>query len=229
VLEAEPDADEILCLGDLIDYGPEPLRCVQWAIEHVPVTRSIQGNHDWAVGWDEDPRCSPPYRHLAEVTRKYCLRVLTEGLRTFLCELWPQRSLTVDGKSCVACHAAPSGARFCYLPLNAPAEKWQQEVELAQHPDFLFVGHTHLPGERQIGRTLVINPGSVGQPKGGDPRAAYALLQDGSVSLCRARYDIEKTVQAYAQTPLTPDDVAALAAVLRTGGSLPETAAAREP
>ncbi|MGH8165341.1 MAG: metallophosphoesterase family protein, partial [Rhodanobacteraceae bacterium] len=112
VLAAEPDADEILCLGDLLDYGPEPLRCVEWAIDHVPPRRLLQGNHDWAVGWDEDPKCSPPYRHLAEVTRKHCLRVLTEGLRSFLCELWPQRSFSVDGASCFACHAVPSDPLF---------------------------------------------------------------------------------------------------------------------
>lgn len=220
VLEAESDADEILCLGDLVDYGPEPLRCVEWAIAHVPVTRLIQGNHDWAVGWDEDPRCSSAYRHLAEVTRKHCLRIFTEGQLSILSELWPQRPLLFDGAICVACHAVPSDPRFRYRSFDDANFRWKEEVELAHDPDFLFVGHTHLPGRIRVGKTLVVNPGSVGQPKNGDPRAAYAVFENGAVDSRRAAYDVEETVAAYAATPFSADDVASLAHVLRSGGAL---------
>jgi putative phosphoesterase len=222
VLAAETSIDEILCLGDLVAYGPEPLRCVTWAIEHVAVTRLIQGNHDWAVGWDEDPRCSPAYRHLALVTRKHCLRIFTEGLRTFLTELWPQRSFQLNGGTCVACHAVPSDPRFRYLALGIEKEKWREEVDRAGSPSFLFVGHTHLPGKMRIGKTLIVNPGSVGQPKDGDPRAAYAIWEDSDVSLRRAEYDVEETVRAYPTPPFLREDVASLAHVLRTGGELPQ-------
>lgn len=226
VLAAEPDADEILCLGDLVDYGPEPRRCVEWAIAHVAPMRLIQGNHDWAVGWNEDPKCSLPYRHLAEITRKHCLRALSEGLRSFLCELWPQRSFMIEDARCVACHAAPSDPLFRYLALSQGSEQWKDEVERAGRPDFLFVGHTHLPASLTLGATQIMNPGSVGQPKDDDPRAAYAVLQDGAVRLSRAVYDVEKTVRAYAATPFAPEDIAALATVLRTGGTLPQAPAA---
>ena len=224
VLEAEPDADEILCLGDLVDYGPEPLRCVEWALDHIPVTRLLQGNHDWAVGWNEDPHCSAPYRNLAELTRKHCLRVFTEGLRSFLCELWPQRSISLDGANCVACHAVPSDSRFRYLTFAAEAARWEDEIAQAHRPDLLLVGHTHLPGKLQVDGTLVVNPGSVGQPKDGDPRAAYAVWQEGKVELRRAVYDVEETVRAYAATPFPDEVVASLAHVLRTGGRLPHEA-----
>lgn len=222
VVEAERDADEILCLGDLVDYGPEPLRCLNWALEHIAFTRLIQGNHDWAVGWNEDPKCSAPYRELAHVTQKHCLRVLTEGHRSFLCELWPQRSLSLEGASCVACHAVPSDPRFCYLTFSGDASRWNEEIELAHQPDLLFVGHTHLPGTAQIGKTLVVNPGSVGQPKDGDPRAAYAIWQEGKIELRRVAYDVEETVRAYAATPFSDAVIASLAHVLRTGGTLPQ-------
>lgn len=227
VLEAEPDADEILCLGDLVDYGPEPQRCVEWAIEHIPVPRLLQGNHDWAVGWDEDPQCSAPYRHLAEVTRKHCLRVFTEGLRSFLCELWPQRSISLGNASCVACHAVPTDSRFRYLTFADETSRWIDEIERAHRPDFLFVGHTHLPGKLQIATTRIVNPGSVGQPKDGDPRAAYAIWQDGGIELRRAAYDVEETVRAYAATPFSEDVIASLAHVLRTGGALPQNTSAQ--
>jgi predicted phosphodiesterase len=223
VLNAEPEVREILCLGDLVDYGPQPLRCVEWTINHVPVDRLIQGNHDWAVAWDKDPHCSPPYRRLARVTQAHCLRVFGKALRSFLAALSPQRSFTLDGAPCVACHALPSNPRFRYLALGDAVRRWKDEVERAGHPDFLFVGHTHVPGKLRIGKTLIVNPGSVGQPKDGDPRAAYAIWHDGKVTLRRAAYDVEETVRAYPTPPFLPDDVATLAHVLRTGGSLPRT------
>jgi hypothetical protein len=64
-----------------------------------------------------------------------------------------------------------------------------------------------------------VNPGSVGQPKDGDTRAAYAVWIDGKVELRRVAYPIEKTVQAYAHIPLASSDVQSLIAVLRTGGN----------
>jgi predicted phosphodiesterase len=222
VLRAEPEIREILCLGDLVDYGPQALRCVEWAINHIPAQHLVQGNHDWAVAWEKDPRCSPPYRRLTRVTQMHCLRVLGKGLRTFLARLSPRRQFTLDGASCFACHGAPSSPRFKYLRIGSSTEQWAAEVERADHPDFLFVGHSHVPGKLRIGKTLIVNPGSVGQPKDGDPRAAYAVWHDGGVTLRRAAYNVEETVRAYPTPPFLPEDVATLAHVLRTGGSLPQ-------
>ena len=101
-------------------------------------------------------------------------------------------------------------------------EKWREEVDRAGSPSFLLVGHTHLPGKMRIGKTVIVNPGSVGQPKDGDPRAAYAIWEDGDVSLRRAEYDVEETVRAYPTPPFLREDVASLAHVLRTGGELPQ-------
>jgi Calcineurin-like phosphoesterase superfamily domain len=61
---------------------------------------------------------------------------------------------------------------FRYLPRDE--EKLREEVLIAQNPDFIFLGHTHIPFIKFVGNTAVVNPGSVGQPKDGDPRAAYA-------------------------------------------------------
>ena len=219
VLDAESDADEILCLGDLVDYGPQPLECVEWAMQNVPVAHLIQGNHDWGVAWDKDPRPSPPYRYLTGVTQKYCLRALRESLRAFLADLAPIRFFTLGGSESVACHATPSEPLFRYLRHNG-GNQLEQELEFAKNPDFLFYGHTHWPIIMRSGETLVVNPGSVGQPKDGDPRAAYAVWQDGEAFLRRATYDVEETVRAYKATPLAEDDIASLVEVLRSGGNL---------
>jgi diadenosine tetraphosphatase ApaH/serine/threonine PP2A family protein phosphatase len=123
---------------------------------------------------------------------------------------------------CVACHAVPSGPLYEYFPQNSPVTLWESELNGVDCHDFLFVGHTHLPTKTQFRRTLIVNPGSVGQPKDGDPRAAYAVWEDGEVSLRRAEYDVEQTIRAYRGTRLEPHIVDVLAKVLRTGGHLPQ-------
>lgn len=227
-METEKDAEQILCLGDLVDYGPQPVECVEWALKHVPRNWLLQGNHDYGVANNAAPRCSPPYRHLTEVTQKYCIEALSDEQRKFLGDLQPLRSFEISGAKYVACHAAPSDPLFRYLRTHGNDDKLKAEIEIAGNPDFLFFGHTHWPLKIQCGKTWVINPGSVGQPKDGDPRAGYAVWVDGEVTLCKVEYDIEETVRAYASTPLAEEDVAALTTVLRTGGSLPAVGAEKE-
>jgi predicted phosphodiesterase len=75
VLQAEPDADQILCLGDLVNYGPQPVECVQWARQQLGPEWLIQGNHDRAVGRDEEPNCSVSFdlyikKHRLNLTRQ---------------------------------------------------------------------------------------------------------------------------------------------------------------
>jgi predicted phosphodiesterase len=84
VLNAEGDCDQILCLGDLVDYGPEPAACVSWAMEAYDKSIIIQGNHDWGVAWKRDPRSSPPFRHLAACTQEFTIKALTRQMRHFL-------------------------------------------------------------------------------------------------------------------------------------------------
>jgi predicted phosphodiesterase len=222
VLDAESDADRILCLGDLVGYGPEPITCVSWALQQQSGAIFVQGNHDWGVAWTKDPRSTAPYRHLAAATQAFCLSVLSTEMRDFLRALHPVSSFELGGHCCVAIHAAPSEPLFRYL--TTTDEELRQEIEIAGSPHFLFLGHTHRPFARSMGTTTVVNPGSVGQPKDGDPSAAYAVWEDGKAKLRRAPYPIEDTVRAYARTSLDRSDIERLVAVLRTGGNLPPSA-----
>jgi diadenosine tetraphosphatase ApaH/serine/threonine PP2A family protein phosphatase len=73
----------------------------------------------------------------------------------------------------------------------------------------------------RLGKSFVVTPGRVGQPKDGNPRAGYAVSQDGRITVRHGPYDGEETVRAFADTPLDPSNAEMLAEVLRTGGSLP--------
>jgi predicted phosphodiesterase len=217
VLEAEPDPDLTVCLGDLVDYGPQPAECIALIREKAQII--VQGNHDYAVGKHEDPHCSPAYAHLAQVTRDFSMAALDHDTAHLLAALPLHEEFHRMGERFSAFHAAPSSPLFQYLPPDAPPQTWETEVGLALDPDILLLGHTHLPLLKKIGVTTVLNPGSVGQPKDGDPRAAYAVWEDGKITLRRADYDVRRTADAFKDTALEPTDVARLVAILLSGGS----------
>jgi hypothetical protein len=88
-------------LGDLVNYGPEPKAVIDFVRDRVSVV--VRGNHDHSIGYDEDPRCSPRYRQMAETTRKYTACVVSEDQKQFL-RLLPlnlQSNGTTHASTCV--------------------------------------------------------------------------------------------------------------------------------
>lgn len=218
VLATESDSERILCLGDLVNYGPQPRECVAWAKTCSPADLVLQGNHDFALGFDQDPRCSPAYAVMASAMQKITNTLLDSESKEFLRGLKPLHSFNLADQSCVACHASPRDPLFEYLPESSPSSLWESELTLVNEPDFLFLGHTHVQMKTRFGRTLVINPGSVGQPKENDPRAAYAVWENGEIRLCRITYDVEETIRAYQGLPLEPHILKRLTNILLSGG-----------
>jgi predicted phosphodiesterase len=94
---------------------------------------------------------------------------------------------------------------------------WAARLEFVE-ADYVLVGHTHVPFVLDLGRTTVINPGSVGQPRDGDPRAAYAVIEDGRVELRRATYDLDAAVGHLRDSGVRGDALDAAERTLRTGG-----------
>src|SRR5436190_19357044 len=135
VLRAEPDADRILCLGDLVNYGPEPAECVAWAMGLSQRSRVIQGNHDLAFATETDTGCSTAYQMLAEATRVATAPLLSPKMRGFLAGLQPLRRFRWEGTNCVACHAIPTDPLYGYLGEQAALTLWESEIVQAGHPD----------------------------------------------------------------------------------------------
>lgn len=218
VIRAEKRIDGFICLGDLVNYGPHPVQCVEWAEEHVLPGWVVQGNHDRALGCNEEPRCSKPYREMAAAMQAYTATQLSAEAKSYLAGLPTSATQVIDGGRAVFCHAAPSDPLYAYI-LKENEERWTEEAVLAGRPDFLFVGHTHHPFVRQFGNTTVVNPGSIGQPKDGDPRAAYAVWRDGEVELHRAAYDVQSVVRDL--LPCAPEAIARqLGRILTAGGDV---------
>lgn len=220
VLAAEPQVNGVICLGDIVNYGPHPVPCIDWVRDHAKPGWVVQGNHDRALGCDEGPRCSAPYRQLAADMQRFTRKQISPAAKHYLARLPTNATQSLGGVIFFLCHAVPTEPLYAYV---APGDtkQWERECRFAGQPDFLLAGHTHLPMVHRIGRTTIVNPGSVGQPKNGDPRACYALWRDGEVDLRRATYDVRLTAGDLA-TCAPPRTARRLAEVLMTGGSLPQ-------
>jgi len=193
VLGAEQGANRILCLGGLVNYGPDPGECLRWARMTLRPGDLVAGNHDRLAGSREEilpagfPPVSPDVLHHTRAR-------LTAEERDFLRDLPPSSNLGIGGQRWHLVHALPSDPVWGLLHPEARPQRWALEVALSGFPEVLLVGHTHRPFLIERGGAVIVNPGSVGRPKDGDPRASYAVWEDGRFELKRVEYRIEETV-----------------------------------
>ncbi|MGI8826279.1 MAG: metallophosphoesterase family protein [Chloroflexota bacterium] len=185
VLADAPAYEAVLSLGDLVGYGPNPNECVE-RVRSLPNLTSLVGNHDLAALGELDLAAFNAY---ASSSAEWTARRLDSEVRSYLGSLAP--SLGCDGA--FLAHASPRDPVWEYLetPDQGPANFHRFESALG------FVGHTHVPrvfqetssdepshvvmpgkdDEIDLGDGVrrIVNPGGVGQPRNGDPRAAYGI------------------------------------------------------
>lgn len=188
--------DVCLCLGDLVDYGPEPAHCVRWAMANVRY--GIRGNHDHGVAQGIPVRGETGYRYLTSVTRPLMWSALGAEERRYLLRLPLTQRFTLGGLRFLLVHATPRDPLDEYL-MKEP-EIWAKRLRRIE-ADVVCVGHSHLQFNLQVDNTLVLNPGSVGQPRDGDPRACYATFDGNRIEWRRVEYDVEKVVGKIHSTP----------------------------
>jgi diadenosine tetraphosphatase ApaH/serine/threonine PP2A family protein phosphatase len=202
--DARGQYERILCLGDFVDYGADPNAVVEWGRQNVTV--SIRGNHDRVAAASAEGRSDsiasfgPTARASAEWTRE----TLTESNREFL-ERLPRGPLPYEGFDLV--HGSPGDEdEYLISPVDAALTRGDLGAQLT------FFGHTHRQGgfllttratgyidparrlELEPDHFYLVNPGSVGQPRDRDPRAAYALYwpEERVVEFRRVAYDIDR-------------------------------------
>ena len=213
---AASDAAELWCLGDLVGYGADPDACVELAREHAAVC--LAGNHDLAVT-GEIPL--DEFSRGASLAVQWTQDVIAPDNLAFLASLSPTGAEGPVGLY----HASPRDPVWEYVLSTLLAELCLDE----QRHRLCLVGHSHVAlsfgrregelttGEpRRGGAQLdlgagewLLNPGSVGQPRDGDPRAAWLLLDldEPSVSFERTDYDIAGAAAAIRAARL-PDSLA---------------------
>jgi putative phosphoesterase len=208
--------DVCLCLGDLVDYALEPAPCVEWVRKHA--THAVRGNHDHAVAQNVLISGRNGFKYLAGVTRVLTReRLGTDDLR-YLADLPVTQTVTLDGTRFLLVHATPRDPLDEYA--RADPDFWSRRLENVD-VDVVCVGHTHQPYALQVGDKLVINPGSVGQPRDGDPRASYVVIDQNRVEIKRVTYPVEETIRIVQESTLPDQAKAMLGEVFRTGTSVP--------
>ena len=217
--------DRIICLGDIVGYGPDPLECVDLVADRCEW--SLLGNHDFGVLY-EPTNFNPAAESAAYWTRAAFDREKDDAARArryeFLGTLRVRvtEKLNGSGKPLLAVHGSPRRPINEYIfpddVINA-TDKVRQIFD--QVENICIVGHTHVPGvftdepdfypPEEIGENCtykfrdderaIINVGSVGQPRDHNPRASYAILHPDRIEFQRIEYPIEQTVNRIKQIP----------------------------
>ncbi|MFQ5919953.1 MAG: metallophosphoesterase family protein [Thermoplasmata archaeon] len=184
VLEAveEAGAEQIFNAGDIVGYNPYPNEVIR-LLESKGV-QCIQGNHDRAALSGDTSWFNPYAAQAIEWTRGQLDKASERYLAGLPLELDANRADT----SLRLVHGSPVDPDEYVFPHQANAGL----LRLAG-TQLLAMGHTHVPFVKKTKEGLLLNPGSVGQPRDGDPRASWALLDlpAGDVELKRTSYDVE--------------------------------------
>jgi putative phosphoesterase len=217
---AEP-FDVCLCMGDLVDYGLDVDPCIAWVREHC--RHVVRGNHDHGVAQNVLVSGRNGFKFLTAATRAVTReRLDEEGLR-FLSQMPVTKLVTLENTRFLLVHASPRDPLDEYAPPDL--EFWTRRLQNVD-AEVICVGHTHVPYVLEVGDKLVINPGSVGQSRDGDPRASFAVIEDYKVDLKRVEYPVEETVASIQASPLPEAAKEMLAEIFRTGS--PGTASIRQ-
>lgn len=212
----DEDFDDCLFVGDLVEYGTDPLPCLEWVAENV--TNGVRGNHDHAVAQRVPGNPGPGFRRLAAATRECHWDQLSAKQLKYIGRLPITLKTEAASQDYFLVHASPWDPLDEYVA--GITELWEERL-VGIEADFVLVGHTHTPFHLQLANgTQVINPGSVGQPRDGDPRCSYAVIEDGHVEIRRVEYDIDATLQQMKSVGIDEWAVQLTEAVLTTGGSL---------
>jgi putative phosphoesterase len=204
--------DVCLSLGDLVDYGPDPYPCVRWAIHHA--TYAIRGNHDHGVAQGIPVNGEVGFRYLTKVSRPSMWEALGHEERRYLLQLPVTQRLTLASKRFLLVHATPRDPLDEYL-LKDP-ETWARRLQNVD-ADIVCVGHSHMQFNILVDGVVVLNPGSVGLPRDGDPRAAYAIIEDNRIELKRVAYPVEDTIDRIESMPWPRRAKDLLSHVIRAG------------
>ncbi len=198
---------EIVCLGDIVGYGPNPCECVEEVMSRCLF--SIRGNHDHAALWDPNG-FNPVALRAIYWTRE---QLDSRGPSKAIAQRWDWfnslESSRKEGKFLFV-HGSPRDVMNEYVFPEDIYNQRKMEALFQRVSQYCFQGHTHLPGVFTAGQEfvrpdecnyefalggekLMVNVGSVGQPRDDDPRSCYVVLTDDKITFRRVVYDVNAT------------------------------------
>ena len=183
------DYDTVICAGDITGYGAYPAECIQ--LISLAKFYTVRGNHDDAVG----ELCSLDndwFHDEARISIDIHRNLLIEKEKSWLRNLPLTLNLEFNNRKISVFHGSPTQPLTSYV--------YPHDMENYAHlylghtaSDYVVLGHTHIPYIVHRADGTVFNPGSVGQPRDGDPRASYAIIEtiEYRVELKRVEYDVK--------------------------------------
>ena len=179
--------DRILCAGDIVGYGPYPNEVIE-RLKKIELT-TILGNHDRAVL----SRDSSNMNIQAQDAVWWTIENLEQEGQDYLALLNSKESFFWNGLSIAIYHGSPRDDNE-YIP----EESADDELLGLAKSDFLILGHTHVPFINSLDIGTIVNPGSIGQPRDGDPRASFAIYDHRlrRFEIKRLAYDIDAMAEA---------------------------------
>jgi putative phosphoesterase len=202
---ARRKVDQVVILGDLVGYLTRPNRVVQRVALRMAQRgwRALAGNYDLAVvtGGDEgaDRFLKPGIGEIPRQVFDWTCQKVNPQILDLLGTLPQNLRFEQAGVKCLAVHGSPDGVRDYVFP-DRPSEHLSAWLE-EHNASCLFMGHTHQPFVRKLPQGLAVNPGSLGQPKDGDPRPSYALvdLKRLKAKIIRLDYALEAEAELLRQ------------------------------
>ena len=200
VLADMPAVDRLVCAGDVVGYNPWPAECVDELRERSVPT--VMGNHDRMVATGRNFRGNG----MAQAGVEHATAELNDVQRAWVENLPRERTLA-DGRVKVVHDHPEVTDKYTYPEEFGPHLLGRgEDGPRDEQEDVLILGHTHVQHHEIYDEGIVLNPGSVGQPRDRDPRAAYAVvdLDELTVTEHRVEYDVDAVQQAVREAGLPP-------------------------
>lgn len=174
--------DKILCAGDIIGYNPFPNEVIEVFMQSNVFT--ILGNHDFALFTND----TSWFNELGVEGIKYTKKVIKTENLNYLWQLKRREFLNLANKKIAIVHGSPRDDDEYVFE-----EYLQEEFLEMVNAEILIYGHTHFPCIRKFNKGIILNAGSVGQPRDGDNRASYMILdlKNLNAEIKRVAYDIK--------------------------------------
>ncbi len=224
---AEPKPDAILFLGDIIGYGPDPAACIHWV--RANVTCAVQGNHDYGLANNVCGGTPIEVHDLALATQAHAWKILHKADVDYLRGLPQQQSVCLEGTTFHLVHGTPLEPMYGKANLLFTPEATLREMVAGCDADIILMGNTHIPAIRQLDGKLLVNPGSLGQPRYGVPDPTYAIWEDDQIRIRHLHIAHDRTISRIGLLPLEKDIISRLQQMLMTGQTvLPEGMTAEE-
>jgi diadenosine tetraphosphatase ApaH/serine/threonine PP2A family protein phosphatase len=212
--------EHIVCLGDIVGYGPNPTECIDKIIQRARAT--LMGNHDFAVFY-EPFNFNSGAESACYWTRKQFENDPDQARKAARWKFLGQLPVRVKMGDFMAVHASPRRPVNEYIFPDDIYTNPTKFVSMFERVEKIcFVGHTHVPGVFLEGpdfyspdeldykyeitdEKAIINVGSVGQPRDRDPRSSFVVVSETHVEFVRLAYDIDTTVQKVRDNPELDD------------------------